>query len=55
VGGLTARHPVLHAGDTLRLGGAMYTVAELDSATVRLSDVTGAVTEGPTAIMGQQD
>jgi putative transposase len=44
-----ARHPVLRPGDTLRLGGATHTVAGLDSATVRLADVTGAVTEVPTA------
>jgi hypothetical protein len=43
------RHPVLRPGDTLRLGGATHTVAGCDSATVRLADVTGAVTEVPTA------
>jgi hypothetical protein len=43
------RHPVLRPGDLLRLGGAMHTVAGLDSATVRLADVTGAVTEVLTA------
>lgn len=35
------RHPVLRPGDTLRLGGATHTVVGLDSATVRLADVTG--------------
>jgi transposase InsO family protein len=40
---------VLRPGDTLRLGGATHTVAGLDSATVRLADVTGAVIEVPTA------
>ena len=44
-----ARHPVLRPGDLLRLGGATLTVAGLDSATVRLADVTGAVIEVPTA------
>jgi hypothetical protein len=44
-----SRHPVLRPGDTLRLGGATHTVAGLDSATVRLADVTGALTEVPTA------
>ena len=48
-GALMTRHPVLRPGDTLRLGGATHTVAGLDSATVRLADVTGAVTEVPTA------
>jgi hypothetical protein len=43
------RHPVLRPGDTLRLGGQTHTVAGLDGATVRLADVTGAVTEMPTA------
>ena len=43
------RHPVLRPGDTLRLGGATYTVAGLDSAAVRLADVTGAVVEVPAA------
>jgi hypothetical protein len=43
------RHPVLHPGDMLRLGGQTHTVAGLDSATVRLADVTGMVTEVPTA------
>ena len=43
------RHPVLRPGDTLRLGGQTRTVAGLDGATVRLADVTGAVTEMPTA------
>jgi len=43
------RHPVLRPGDMLRLGGATHTVAGLDSVTVRLADVTGAVTEVPTA------
>jgi hypothetical protein len=43
------RHPVLRPGDTLRLGGATHTVAGCDSATVRLADVTGAITEVPTA------
>ena len=43
------RHPVLRPGDMLRLGGATHTVAGLDSATVRLADVTGAVIEVPTA------
>ncbi len=45
------RHPVLRPGDTLRLGGATHTVAGCDSATVRLADVTGAVTEVPTAAL----
>jgi hypothetical protein len=44
-----ARHRVLRPGDTVRLGGQTHTVAGLDSATVRLADVTGAVTEMPTA------
>jgi hypothetical protein len=44
-----ARHPVLRPGDTLRLRGETHTVAGLDSATVRLTDVTGAVREVPTA------
>ena len=43
------RHPVLRPGDTLRLGGETRTVAGLDGATVRLADVTGVVTEMPTA------
>ena len=43
------RHPVLRPGDMLRLGGVTHTVAGCDSATVRLADVTGAVTEVPTA------
>ena len=43
------RHPVLRPGDTLRLGGQTHTVAGCDSGTVRLADVTGAVTEVPTA------
>ena len=43
------RHPGLRPGDTLRLGGQTHTVAGLDSATVRLADVTGAVTEMPAA------
>jgi putative transposase len=43
------RHPVLRPGDTLRLGGAVHTVAGLDGVTVRLADVTGAVTEVTTA------
>jgi hypothetical protein len=43
------RHPVLRPGDTLRLGGATHTVAGIDGATVRLADVTGAVTEVTTA------
>jgi hypothetical protein len=43
------RHPVLRPGDTLRLGGAMHTVAGLDRATVLLADVTGAVIEVTTA------
>ena len=43
------RHPVLRPGDMLRLGGQTHTVAGLDSATVRLADVTGAVTEVSTA------
>jgi putative transposase len=43
------RHPVLRPGDLLRLGGATRTVAGLDSATVWLADVTGAVIEVPTA------
>ena len=43
------RHPVLRPGDMLRLGGATHTVAGLDSATVRLADVTGAVIEVSTA------
>jgi putative transposase len=43
------RHPVLRPGDTLRLGGATHTVAWLDSAAVRLADVTGAVMEVPVA------
>ena len=43
------RHPVLRPGDLLRLGGATHTVAGLDSVTVRLADVTGAVIEVPTA------
>jgi hypothetical protein len=42
------RHPVLRPGDMLRLGGETHTVAALDSATVRLADVTGAVREIPT-------
>ena len=44
-----SRHPVLRPGDTLRLGGATHTVAGIDGATVRLADVTGAVTEVTTA------
>jgi hypothetical protein len=44
-----ARHPVLRPGDTVRLRGETCTVAALDSATVRLAGVTGAVTEIPTA------
>jgi putative transposase len=44
-----ARYPVLRRGDTLRLGGQTFTVAALDSATVWLADVTGAVREVPTA------
>ena len=43
------RHPVLRPGDLLRLGGETRTVAGLDGVTVRLADVTGAVTEVPTA------
>ena len=43
------RHPVLRPGDTLRLGGQTHTVAGLDSVTVRLADVTGAVIEVTTA------
>ena len=43
------RHPVLRPGDTLRLGGQTHTVAGLDSAMVRLADITGAVAEVPTA------
>ena len=43
------RHPVLRPGDTLRLAGAARTVAGLDGVTVRLADVTGAVTEVATA------
>jgi putative transposase len=43
------RHPVLRPGDLLRLGGATHTVAGLDGVTVRLADVTGAVTEVLTA------
>jgi putative transposase len=46
-----ARYPVLRPGDTLRLGGETHTVAGLDSATVRLADVTGAVTEIPTVVL----
>ena len=46
---LITRHPVLRPGDMLRLGGATHTVAGLDSVTVRLADVTGAVIEVPTA------
>ena len=46
-----ARYPVLRPGDTLRLGGETHTVAALDSATVRLTDVTGAVTEIPTVVL----
>jgi putative transposase len=49
--GLMARYPVLRSGDTLRLGGETHTVAALDSATVRLTDVTGAVTEIPTVML----
>jgi putative transposase len=45
------RHPVLRPGDTLRLGGETHTVAGLDSATVRLIDVTGAVREVSTATL----
>jgi hypothetical protein len=44
-----ARYPVLRPGDTLRLGGETHTVAALDSAVVRLADVTGVVREVPTA------
>jgi hypothetical protein len=43
------RHLVLRPGDMLRLGGQTHTVAGLDGATVRLADVTGAVTEMPAA------
>jgi putative transposase len=43
------RHPVLRPGDRLRLDGETQTVAGLDSTTVRLADVTGAVREVPTA------
>jgi putative transposase len=43
------RHPVLRPGDTLRLGAETRTVVGLDGATVRLADVTGAVTQMPTA------
>jgi len=35
--------PAVRPGDTLRLGGDTSTVAGLDSASVRLIDVTGAV------------
>ena len=37
------RHPVLRAGDTVRLGGQACTVAGLDDGMVALADVTGAV------------
>jgi putative transposase len=43
------RYPVLRPGDTVRLGGETHTVTGLDSATVRLADVTGEVREVPTA------
>jgi len=46
-----ARYPVLRPGDTLRLGGETHTVAALDSAMVRLTDVTGAVIEIPTVVL----
>ncbi len=45
------RYPVLRPGDTVRLGGQTHTVAGLDSVTVRLADVTGAVTEVPTVVL----
>ena len=45
------RYPVLRLGDTLRLASETHTVAALDSATVRLADVTGALIEIPTAVL----
>jgi hypothetical protein len=41
------RHPILRPGDMLRLGGATHTVAGLDSATVRLADLTGRLSRAP--------
>jgi putative transposase len=42
---------VLRPGDALRLGGEAHAVAGVNSATVRLIDVTGAEREVPTATL----